>query len=108
MATVRDEGAKPASDGLESDAQGRIYATDYEHGAIVRRDAAGGVWETVARDAAMSWPDTMALTDDGWLYFTANQLHRQALFQGGEDRRVRPYLLLRAQTDGTPVRLIAP
>ena len=33
-ATVRDEGMKPASDGLESDAQGRVYATAYEHNAV--------------------------------------------------------------------------
>lgn len=104
-ATVRDEGAKPASDGLESDAQDQLYATDYEHGAILRRDAAGGAWETLVRDPAMSWPDTMSLADDGWLYFTANQLHRQPQYQDGEDRRVRPYVLLRVQTDGTPVRL---
>lgn len=29
-ATVRDEGMKPASDGLKSDAQGHVYATAYE------------------------------------------------------------------------------
>jgi sugar lactone lactonase YvrE len=39
--TVRDEGMKPASDGLESDAQGRVYATAYEHNAIVRRETDG-------------------------------------------------------------------
>src|SRR3954453_2664876 len=39
--TVEDHGDKGASDGLESDADGGIYATNYEHGAILRRDTAG-------------------------------------------------------------------
>ena len=47
----------------------------------------------------------MALTDDGYLYFTANQLHRLPRFHGGADERTRPFLLLRTKVDGTPVSL---
>ena len=36
-ATVEDHGEKGASDGLESDADGRIYASNYEQGAILVR-----------------------------------------------------------------------
>lgn len=46
--TVVDEGDKGGgADGLESDAAGRIYATSYEHDAVVRRTPEG-LWETVA------------------------------------------------------------
>lgn len=42
-ATVIDEGDKGGgADGLESDAAGYIYATNYEHQAILRRSAKGG------------------------------------------------------------------
>lgn len=102
--TVRDEGMKPASDGLESDAQGRIYATAYEINAVVRRNP-DGRYETITHDPRALWPDTLALADDGWLYFTANQLHRQADYNGGKDEREKPYVLFRVKTDGTPVRL---
>ncbi len=35
--TVKNEGDKGgASDGLESDAEARIYATNYEHNSILR------------------------------------------------------------------------
>lgn len=45
--TVKDLGEKGgASDGLESDAQGRIYLTDYEHNAI-RRMLPDGSIETI-------------------------------------------------------------
>ncbi|MHA6861741.1 SMP-30/gluconolactonase/LRE family protein [Ralstonia pseudosolanacearum] len=75
-ATVRDEGLKPgASDGLESDALGRLYATDYEHNAIHRRRAVGAD-ETLAQDSRLSWPDTLALASDGHLFVIA-KVHRQ-------------------------------
>ncbi len=76
-ATVRDEGDRGGgADGLESDAEGRVYATSYEHNAILRRDP-DGAWETVAHDPRLLWPDTMSVAADGHLYVTANQLHRQ-------------------------------
>ncbi|MFC0388924.1 L-dopachrome tautomerase-related protein [Muricoccus vinaceus] len=104
-ATLRDEGDKGGgADGLESDAQGRIYATSYEHNAILRRTAAGD-WETVAHDPRLLWPDTMSLAADGHLYVTANQLHRQAKYQGGEDKRRKPYSLFRIRLDASPVLL---
>lgn len=102
--TVRDEGMKPASDGLESDAQGRVYATAYEHNAIVRLKT-DGFYETVVADPRMLWPDTMSLAGDGYLYFTANQLHRQPSYHNGRDLRVKPYSLFRTKVDATPVRL---
>jgi sugar lactone lactonase YvrE len=103
-ATVRDEGMKPASDGLESDAQGRLYATGYEHNAIVRRGQ-DSLYETIVHDPRALWPDTLAVANDGYLYFIANQLHRQADYHEGRDLRAKPYSLLRVKIDGTPVQL---
>jgi sugar lactone lactonase YvrE len=77
-ATVTDEGDRGgASDGLESDAAGNIYSTNYEHNAILRRHL-DGEWETVTHDPRLLWPDTLSLAADEYLYVTANQLHRQA------------------------------
>lgn len=104
-ATVRDEGAKPAADGLESDAEGRVYSTDYENNRIVRRAANGGSYETIAQVEPIYWMDTMAVAADGYLYFTANELHRQKGYNDGRDLRQKPYRLFRVKIDGTPVRL---
>ena len=104
-ATVIDEGDKGgASDGLESDAAGNIYATNYEHNSIMRRHL-GGAWETVVHDSRLLWPDTLSLATDGYLYITANQLHRQARFHKGRDLRRRPYTLFRVRIDAQPVLL---
>jgi sugar lactone lactonase YvrE len=103
--TVRDEGDKGgASDGLESDAEGRIYVTNYEHNSILRRNTEGE-WETIAHHSRLLWPDTLSLASDGYLYVTANQLHRQARFHNGRDMRRKPYTLFRIKVDAKPVLL---
>jgi hypothetical protein len=91
-----------ASDGLGEDTQGRVYLTDYENNAIRRRGTDGN-YEIIAQDPRMIWPDTMALGHDGYLYFTANQLNRQAQFHRGRDLRQRPFVLLRTRVDGRPL-----
>jgi sugar lactone lactonase YvrE len=93
-----------ASDGLESDDKGRLYLTDYENNAILRRGA-DGMYETLVYDPRALWPDTMSLALDGYLYFTANQLHRQAPFHDGKDLRQKPYVLFRTRVDAGPVLL---
>ncbi len=103
-ATVRDEGDKgTASDGLETDDQGRLYLTAYEHDAVLRR-LPDGSFETVVHDPRLLWPDTMSVAA-GYLYVTANQLHRQATYRAGRDERVKPYALFRTPIDAGPVRL---
>jgi sugar lactone lactonase YvrE len=104
-ATVTNEGDRGgASDGLESDAAGYIYSTNYEHNAILRRHP-GGEWETVTHDPRLLWPDTLSLAADKYLYVTANQLHRQARYHRGRDLRRKPYTLFRIRIDSQPVLL---
>ena len=102
--SVVDLGEKGASDGLESDDKGRIYAGDYEHNGI-RQMQTSGEWKTIVHDPRVLWPDTLSVAADGYLYFTANQLHRQAQFHEGEDLREKPYILFRVWLDAGPVRL---
>ncbi|MDF5732755.1 MAG: L-dopachrome tautomerase-related protein [Rhizonema sp. PD38] len=104
-ATVINEGDKGGgADGLESDAAGYIYATNYEHQAILRRSTKGE-WETVVHDPRLMWTDTMSIAADGYLYITANQLHRQAKYQNGKDLRQMPYSLFRVRINAQPVLL---
>jgi sugar lactone lactonase YvrE len=104
-ATVVHEGDKGGlADGLETDDAGRLYITSPEHDAILRR-LPDGTMETVVHDPRLLWPDTLSVAADGYLYVTANQLHRQAAYQGGVDRRRYPYSLFRVRIDAGPVRL---
>jgi sugar lactone lactonase YvrE len=102
--TVKDLGEKGGgSDGLESDSQGRVYLTDYEHDAIRRWSLVSG-FETLAHDPRILWPDTLSLASDGYLYFTANQIERQGTFHEGKDLRQKPYVLFRLKVDGSRIQ----
>jgi sugar lactone lactonase YvrE len=103
-ATVEDHGEKGASDGLESDADGRIYASNYEQGAILVRQP-DGAWEALVHRADLVFVDTLSVAADGHVYYTVNQVHRQPAFQGGADLRERPYALMRTPVEGDRVRL---
>ncbi|BDZ47103.1 L-dopachrome tautomerase-related protein [Naasia aerilata] len=60
-ATVVDEGDKgTGSDGLETDADGNLYATAYEHNAVLRRLPTGEL-QTLVHDPRLLWPDTMSV-----------------------------------------------
>ena len=100
-AAVQDLGEKGASDGMAADAAGAVYAGDYEHNAI-RKRRPDGQWQTLVHDPRLLWPDTLSIGPDGYLYFIANQLHRQAAFRGGQDQRQKPYSLLRLKIDAAP------
>ncbi len=63
------------------------------------------IWETVAHDPRLLWPDTLSIAADGHLYVTANQLQRQKNYQGGRDLRRKPYTLFRIRIDAGPVLL---
>ena len=100
--SVIDHGEKGMSDGLESDAQGRVYVTLPEQNAIARR-LPNGLYQTVVRDPRLLWPDTLSLANDGYLYVNSNQLNRQKGYNYGKDLRVKPYSLFRVKIDGTPI-----
>ena len=102
--TVKDLGVKGASDGLEFDAKGGLYATDYEH-ARVLAGPPGGPYKTLAQAPTLYWMDTMSVADNGYLYFTANELHRQPSYHNGKDLRVKPYRLYRVKVGAQPVSL---
>ena len=104
-ATVVDHGDKGMSDGLESDAQGRVYCTQLETNSISRR-LPNGLFETVVQSDRLLWPDTLSLASDGFLYVISNQLHRQKGFHSGRDLRQKPFSLFRIRVaDARPIRL---
>lgn len=91
-------------DGLEQDADARIYMTQYEHNAITRR-LPSGLYETVAHQPNLLWPDTMPVAGDNYLYVISNQLHCLKDYNNSKDLREKPYLLFRVKINATLVRL---
>jgi hypothetical protein len=60
---------------------------------------------TLVHDPRLLWPDTMSLSDDGYLYVTANQLFNQPTMHKGKDLGQKPYVLFRIKVGEKPVRL---
>jgi sugar lactone lactonase YvrE len=108
VAALLDESLSPAAlgdrvervavteptDGLEFDAAGNLYLTSLEWNAVkvLRPD---GRLEVVARATDFLWPDSIALSRDGDLLFSASQFHLMPPFNGGEDKRTPPYKVFR-------------
>ena len=105
--SVTSLGQKGISDGLETDSNGFIYAGNIEDNSIIFYNPKNGTVNVFTRDPRIGWPDTLAVATDGYLYFTVNQLWRTTMFYPGVDRRVKPYVLFRAQLpgNGTKVKL---
>ncbi|PFG54534.1 major royal jelly protein [Marinobacter sp. LV10R520-4] len=83
-------GPKPVSDGADTDAEGRHFFTNLNHNGI---DALlpGGSLEPLVRDERLSWPDSVRMGPQGWLYVAVNQLHKAPPFTGGKDQGKPPY-----------------
>lgn len=105
--TLHQLGRDYASDGLESDAAGDLYLTDYQNNAIHRRTP-DDKDTIIVQGPRMIWPDTLCVANDGYLYFTANQLDRQKMFHEGQDLRRKPYYLFRMKIDARPVSMGPP
>jgi sugar lactone lactonase YvrE len=103
-ATIQTETRTFASDGLVGDAHGHVYLTDWENSTIWLR-VGPGQYATVAEDARLAWPDSMAISSDGFLYVTASQLNRMPRYNAGVDLRQRPYQLFRARIGSMPALL---
>lgn len=86
------------TDGFSTGPDGALYVTSVEDHSIKRVD----ITETppftiVADDPRLVWPDSMAWSQDGWLYVTASQIPRMPRFNGGEDQAQLPYQAFRCQ-----------
>lgn len=85
------------TDGIVTDGQGRLYITDVTRNGIVRFDPATGMMKLLASDDGISWPDTAALTPDGYLVITASQLNQH--FAGAVKAGSERYDLWRMRID---------
>jgi sugar lactone lactonase YvrE len=86
-----------AADGLLADTKGNIFITDLEHDAVRVRHADGTIAQVIT-DPRLSWPDSLALDPAGRLYITASEIQQMPAFNGGVDKREKPFRLFRTKT----------
>ncbi|OAG08400.1 uncharacterized protein CC84DRAFT_1194609 [Paraphaeosphaeria sporulosa] len=100
-----DRSLHSVSDGMETDTNGFVYAGNMEQNAISFFNPNNASSTLFVRDSTINWVDTMSTGADGYLYFTVNQLSFSAAFCPGTDRRVRPFVLMRAKLPGNGTRV---
>lgn len=105
QAAVVNRGQRGVSDGFETDTNGFIYAGNMEQTEIGFYNPSNGTMTVFTRDPRISWVDTMSVADDGYLYFTDNQLAFSKSFYPGTDRRQRPFALFRVKLPGNGTRV---
>jgi sugar lactone lactonase YvrE len=98
-AAVERVGTTVATDGMEIDARGNLYFSDFEHDAIVVRSRDGTLM-TYVTDPRLSWPDSFAFGPDNSLYVTSAQIHRTAWFNRDGMMPMTPYRLFRLSQYG--------
>ncbi|WP_406237517.1 L-dopachrome tautomerase-related protein [Acetobacter orientalis] len=92
-AAVKDEGEVGIMDGMATAPDGSLLLTDIERHAIIRR-APDGKLSIVAQDARLIAPDSIA-QDGNSLLLTVGQWSRLPVFNAGQDKQERPYILVR-------------
>jgi len=85
---------KPLSDGLEADAEGNVYITDVEHGAVFvvgpDRQLA-----TLIASPRIRWADSLSFGPDGWLYLADSAIPELVLKSKDYIRSKGPYYIFR-------------
>ena len=90
-----DHGETVATDGMIVGTGGAVYHSAIEHDAIVVWRPNGEI-DFVAVDPLLSWPDSFALSTDGWLYVTTSRIHEAEVFGAS---RSEPYRVVRVTLD---------
>lgn len=91
-AAIHDEGEIGVMDGMAAGPDGSLFFTDLERHAIERMWPDGHL-STVARDARLIAPDSIALTPGG-LFVTVGQWSRLPSYHGGRDLVERPWFVV--------------
>jgi sugar lactone lactonase YvrE len=94
---ITKAGAKPISDGAATDAEGNHFFTNLPDNGIDVLSKNGQL-RPLVRDPRFLWPDNAHFGQDSWLYVAVNQLHRNPIFSGAEDKGKPPYLIARIWT----------
>ena len=91
---VEVSGDRPNSDGITIDRAGNLYISAVGENAvgIVRPD---GTYQSLFSRKWLAWPDAFSFAPDGYMYGVANQLHRSAALNGGEESAAPPFIIFR-------------
>jgi sugar lactone lactonase YvrE len=93
-AEVEDLGRFSVTDGMIFDNRGNLYLGDYQNYKMVKI-APELSQEDLLEDERLIWPDSYAISNDGYLYISCSQINKQPDYNKGENKRTTPYAIYR-------------
>ena len=87
--------AKENNGGFSIDVEGNLYTTYIEKNAIGVIPAGTKKSYIYATHENLIWPDGVSYNRDGYMYTSAAQLTKASVFNHGEDKTSKPYLIYR-------------
>lgn len=102
---VETYSSKPNNGGFSIDEDNNIYLTGLETNSVQVVRAQDRRIYTYVTDTDLLWPDGVSYNAaDGYMYVSAAQLHRGALFNGGADLTKKPFFVFRFRPLTTGVK----
>jgi sugar lactone lactonase YvrE len=95
-AAVEDLGNFAHTDGMIFDDKGNLYQGDMTTNSIVQitPELTPKTW---IQDERLIWPDTYAISKDGYMYIATSQIQKQPGFNDGIDKRTSPYMIYKVK-----------
>lgn len=87
---------KPNNGGMSIDKDGNIYLTALESNSVAVVLAKDKSVKTMTSDENMVWPDGVSYNHvDGYMYVSAAQVNKGAVFNNGKDQSTKPFYIFR-------------
>jgi sugar lactone lactonase YvrE len=96
---VEELGDFASTDGMIFDGKGNLYLGDPTNYCIVKISPDLKM-QTLIKDDRLIWPDSYAISEDGYLYISTSQIQRQAGYNDGVNKRISPYMVFKVKLSG--------
>lgn len=93
---VEPVGSYTTTDGMIFDKAGNLYLGDIEHYSMKKLDAQHTL-STLFEDERLIWPDSYAVSDDGYLFISCSQIQKQPEYNEGVNKRTTPYAIYKVK-----------
>lgn len=95
---IKEYAPKSYSDGIAVDKNQNVYITDIEKQVIGVSNK--NTYKIIAKlPENQTWPDGLAVANDGYVYATVNQLDKTAALNNKKEEGVSPYLIVKTKLE---------
>lgn len=90
---VEKVGTFVTTDGMITDDANNLYMGDIEKNTIVKVSPGLTGRTDIITDRRLMWPDSYAISNDGYLYVSCSQIENMSKFHNGVNMQKRPYTI---------------